>query len=171
MHEKQTCMIIPQIIIFILANWKNDLISLLSTSTALVPAILVSHPNSSFEYGGTWISMTCAAFGSPAPDIVWGFPTLGIPSLQSLADVKNSINIFTEEIINTYGDVLVLSTLELCDYDPSIKNVEISCTTSNGITTDLLGNQSASFFLDPYGKISITPPSYFLEGGISRCLV
>jgi len=115
--------------------------------------------------------MTCAAFGSPAPDIIWRSPTLGIPSTQALANANGSISIFTEEITNTHGDALVLSTLELCDHDPSIKNVEISCTTSNGITTDLLGNQSASFFLDPYGKISITPPSCCLEGRIGRCLV
>ena len=141
------------------------------TTTALEPAVLVSHPNGSFEYGGRRISMTCAAFGSPAPDIVWRSPTLGIPSIQPLANANRSISIFTEEITNAHRDALVLSTLELCDHDPSIKNVEISCTTSNGITTDLLGNQSASFFLDPYGKVPIMPPSCCLEGGIGRCLV
>ena len=141
------------------------------TTTALEPAVLVSHPNGSFEYGGRRISMTCAAFGSPAPDIVWRSPTLGIPSIQPLANANRSISIFTEEITNTHRDALVLSTLELCDHDPSIKDVEISCTTSNGITTDLLGNQSASFFLDPYGKVPIMPPSCCLEGGIGRCLV
>ena len=73
--------------------------------------------------------------------------------MQPLADADDSINIYTEEINNTHGDAIVLSTLELCNNDPSVKNIEISCTTSNGITTDLLGNQSASFFLDPYGKI------------------
>ena len=123
------------------------------TTAALEPAILVLHSNGSFEYGGSRISVTCVAFGSPAPTVTWGSPTLGITNLQQFMGTSAKINIHTEEINNTYGDALVLSTLEICDLNPSNNNMELVCTASNGITTNTLGDQNASILLDPYGEL------------------
>ena len=63
------------------------------------------------------------------------------------------INIHTEEINNTYGDALVLSTLEICDLNTSNINMELVCTASNGIATNTFGDQNASILLDPYGEL------------------
>lgn len=123
------------------------------TPAELEPAILVLRPNGSFEYGGSQITVTCVAFGSPTPSVIWGSPTLGITNLQHSMGMSNMINIYTEEINSTYGDVLVFSTLEICGLNPSNNNMELVCTASNGIATNTFGDQNASIFLDPYGEV------------------
>ena len=93
-----------------LLQCNTDLIgNKLFTPAELEPAILVLRPNGSFEYGGSRITVTCVAFGSPTPSVIWGSPTLGIANLQHLMDTSDMINIYTEEINNTYGDALVFS--------------------------------------------------------------
>lgn len=137
-----------------LLQCNTDLIgNKLFTPAELEPAILVLRPNGSFEYGGSRITVTCVAFGSPTPSVIWGSPTLGIANLQHLMDTSDMINIYTEEINNTYGDALVFSTLEICDLSPSTNNMELVCTASNGIATNTFGDENASVFLDPYGEV------------------
>ena len=128
-----------------------------SLFAVLEPAALVSIPDSTFLYEGPRLFLTCAAYGSPIPEITWGLAPLvssGVPYDILTSEVR--VGYFDEDrqLDIVTGDVVVISTLEVC-YS-NITNLEdvllnYSCSVFNGEFNYSLGLTNASFELTPTG--------------------
>lgn len=99
-----------------------------------------------FTSNGPRISATCAAYGSPRPSIEW-------TQNWELIVEDNYTNIYTESVVDEDGDILVISTLELCSFRFEAGPGETACTTDNGVLVDSEERvQATSFVIDPRGK-------------------
>ena len=101
---------------------------------------------------GSRLSLSCAAFGSPTPNITWSSPAQGISDYELDAATNDAINIYTEEVTDAIGNVYVISILELCAADSNMFTA-YSCTASNGIeiAEEGFGDASATFGIIPIG--------------------
>lgn len=115
-----------------------------------VPAILVVHPRPHFQSTGSRLSLSCAAFGNPLPNITWSVRTPGIDDFAELVGTDPSVNIYTHNI-TVDNDVFVVSILELCSTaSTELPLAEYECIASNGV----LGDQEearATFDIAPLG--------------------
>lgn len=108
------------------------------------PASLLAAPSmGQFTSNGPRISATCVAYGSPRPSIQWtqnGREIVG----------DSSTNIYTQSIVDGDGDILVISTLELCDAVFVAEPGHTACTAINGVLMDAETRvQAATFVIDP----------------------
>jgi hypothetical protein len=99
-----------------------------------------------FTSNGPRISATCVAYGSPKPSILW-------TQNAELIMNDNSTNIHEQSVVDEDGDILVISTLELCDAIFVADPGQTACTTINGVEMDRdQREQAASFVIDPRGE-------------------
>ena len=110
--------------------------------------LLAAPPMGQYRSGGPRISATCVAYGSPRPSIRW------TQNLQDIAQ-DNFTNIYTQNYVDEDGDILAVSTLEICTdmYIPG--ETSTSCTATNGIQADMEDQervQSVSFVIDTRSK-------------------
>lgn len=110
------------------------------------PASLLAAPGmGQFTSNGPRISATCVAYGSPRPSIQWTQNGAAITE-------DSSTNIYTQSVVDEDGDILVISTLELCDAIFVADPGQTACTTINGVERDREQRvQAASFVIDPRG--------------------
>ena len=101
---------------------------------------------------GSRLSLSCAAFGSPTPNITWSSSTRGIPDFELYAATSDAINIYTEAVTDVNDNVYIISVLELCAAD-SYAFTEYTCFASNGIVVaeEGFGDASATFEIIPTG--------------------
>lgn len=108
------------------------------------PATLLAAPSMGlFVSNGPRISATCVAYGSPKPYIQW---------LQDGSDIEENryTNIYSESVVVEDGDILVISTLEVCSERFMPRTATTTCTTRNGVQMGVEGRvQTASFVIDP----------------------
>ena len=104
------------------------------------PAILVAQSSSTTEvFPGTRVSLICAAFGFPIPNIMW---SKDITPLMT----GGNLNIYTEQF-SVESDQFMLSILELCT-SGSNDTGEYTCTASNDVQNgSVVGSASATFEL------------------------
>lgn len=114
------------------------------------PATLLAAPsNGQFISNGPRISVTCVAYGSPIPFIEWTQNGVAI-------EEDGSTNIYRQgSFVDEDGDILAVSTLELCDA-VFMRGADVTtCTTRNGIQlgSDVGRVQSSSFVIDPRSEL------------------
>ena len=64
----------------------------------------------------------------------------------------SSVNIYSQSVVDEDGDILVISTLELCDEVFVADPGQTACTTTNGVDMGMEQRaQVASFVIDPRG--------------------
>lgn len=103
---------------------------------------MASQNSSSFLLTEARLSLTCAAWGSPAPQITW-----------NLEDgVTSAFNVYTKEIQQSGGEILVVSVLELCNSTLLDYNKEYSCTAKSKVDQQ---RDESTFTLNPFGEICV----------------
>ncbi len=109
-------------------------------------------------HNGARFSITCAAFGSPGPEVWIGSAALGIANFE---DVNNPmINVYTEEIDTGDFVFFVATTLEICGTENDMnfykRYVEqYECYAFNGVeaSNSSVGVvQSIEFIAQPFGE-------------------
>ncbi len=120
------------------------------------PAFLVGVPSRPVQLSGGRISMTCMAFGSPEPTIVWSSMSQSINDYSALADSSVNVNTFivTDPLTNL---PLSVSVLELCaaTYNDSLVT-DYRCTAVNSLTDSTqssLGSNTAVFDITPKSEL------------------
>lgn len=113
------------------------------------PATLLAAPTEGeFVTHGPRLSATCVAYGSPQPDMYW---TINDEPVEE----GNYTNIYNSIITDANNDILLISTLEICNtmFQPIMGNV--SCTARNGVSVGADTRvQSVQFMVQPKRKIS-----------------
>lgn len=117
--------------------------------TVYEPASLLVAPSSGqFISNGPRISATCAAYGSPIPSIQW-------TQAGEVITQDSYTNIYTQTVEDQNGDILVISTLELCDSVFIVGTGNTTCTTVNGVEDREGRVWSATFTIDPRSELSV----------------
>ncbi len=116
------------------------------------PATLLGAPSrGQFVTEGRRISATCVAYGSPRPSIQW--TQNGLPVMNS-----RYINVYTQSAIDDDGDILAISTLEICDPQFEFVPEVTECRVRNGVMLGPMEDraQEADFIIDPRSEFFIS---------------
>ena len=118
------------------------------------PAAIVVHPPAySTAVATQTVRMTCAAYGSPTPSIVWTKANGDLSILLSNSYAYTAYN----QTLTVNGTEFAISVLEICGVDATDTD-EYSCIASNGVSGTGIANNVANFFLSVSGGVS-EPPS------------
>ncbi len=116
------------------------------------PAFLVGVPSRPVQLSGGRISMTCVAYGSPAPTIVWSSASENINDYSAFAHPSFNVHNFVMTDPLT-GLPLSVSILELCAATHNDSRVpDYRCTAVNSLTDfdqPTFGSNTAMFDINP----------------------
>lgn len=128
------------------------------------PASILAAPSSGqFISNGPRISATCAVYGSPIPYIQW-------TQAGQVVTEDSYTNIYTQSMVDQDGDILAISTLEMCDSVFMRGGGETSCITWNGVDSGSEERvQSVEFTIDPRSESNFGWPNTTCLHVVSHC--
>lgn len=157
-HSKTTVLYCYDCITFVpekLILYIYIIIYIILLSVCAEPAVLVGVASRPVQLSGGRISMTCIAFGMPAPTIVWSSASQDINDYDALGDPRMNVHTFMMDDPLT-GLPLSVSVLELCaaTYNDSLV-MDYRCTAVNALTDSsatALGENTAVFDISPMSE-------------------
>ena len=116
--------------------------------------MIVVAPGPPVQLSGSRLSITCVAFGQPAPSIHWSIQRFRSADFIPLSSNDSLVEIYTTFVFDRLGYRYSVSVLELTGVDWSATQHNLACAAFNGVNSSAsLGTDVQVFNIVPQGEL------------------